>query len=107
MNEFSRLFEKVEDGGQVRLERKVYDVRQDDSYYLTGYYCSNTTSMEENPLGERFVAMFLKDKKNIVIDGNGATLLVHGKMTPFLFDGCENITLKNLIIETVQPNMHK
>ena len=45
------------------------------------------------------------EKKNITIDGNGSTVLVHGKMTPILLDRCENITIKNLIIDYACPTM--
>lgn len=106
MNELSTLFLTVKDGDTVILEKnKIYDVRQDDSFELEGYYCSNTAKINENPNGLRYSAIYLKDKKNIVIDGNGATVLVHGKMTPLLFDRCENITVKNLAVDYARPTM--
>ena len=101
MNELCRIFLNIKDGETVVLEKnKTYHVRQDDSVELKGYYCSNTAKKHENPDGMRKTAIYLKNKKNIVIDGNGAKVIVHGKMTPMLFDGCENITKspKNLII---------
>ncbi|MBQ7120909.1 MAG: right-handed parallel beta-helix repeat-containing protein [Clostridia bacterium] len=105
MNGLSTIFLNIKDGDTVTLENKTYDVRQDDSFEFEGYYCSNTAKLHENPRGLRRAAIFLKDKKNIVIDGNGATVLVHGKMTPLLFDGCENITVKNLVIDYARPTM--
>ncbi len=106
MNELCNIFVNIRDGETVTLEEnKVYDVRQDDSFSLTGYFCTNTAKKHENPDGTRFVAVYLKDKKNITIDGNGATILVHGKMTPFLFDRCENITVKNLCVDYACPTM--
>lgn len=106
MNELSTIFSNVKDNETVVLEQnKVYDVRQDDSFLLTGYYCSNTAKKDENPNGNRYTAIYLKEKKNITIDGNGATVLVHGKMTPILLDYCENITIKNLIIDYACPTM--
>ncbi len=106
MNEFSRIFEKVKSGDSVTLEKnRIYDVRQDDSFEIEGYYCSNTAKRDENPNGLRRVAIYLKNKKDIVIDGNGATLLVHGKMTPILLDRCENITVKNLTVDYACPTM--
>ena len=106
MNELSSIFHTVQSGEMVVLEsNKTYHVRQDDSFELRGYYCSNTAKKHENPDGLRRTAIYLKDKKNIEIDGNGATLLVHGKMTPLLFDGCENITLKNLTVDYACPTM--
>lgn len=106
MNELSKLFLDIRDGETIMLEKgRVYDVRQDDSFELTGYYCSNTAKKHENPDGIRKTAVFLKEKKNITIDGNGATLLVHGKMTPMLFDRCENVTVRNLTVDYACPTM--
>lgn len=106
MNELSEIFLKVNDNETVVLEKnKIYDVRQDDSFLLAGYYCSNTAKKHENPDGTRYTAIYLKNKKNIVIDGNDACVLVHGKMTPMLFDHCENIIVKNLTIDYACPTM--
>ena len=106
MNKLSSLFLSVADGETITLEKeKIYHVRQDDSFSLSGYFCSNTEKQHENPYGTRYTAVFLENKKNIIIDGNGASLIVHGKMTPFLFDRCENITLKNLTVDYYCPTM--
>ncbi len=106
MNNLSKMFLNIADGDTVVLEKgAVYDVRQDDSVTLENYFCTNTASRLENPKGLRHVAIYLKEKRNITIDGNGATLLIHGKMTPMLFDRCENITVKNLTIDYACPTM--
>ncbi len=106
MNELSKLFLNLKDGETVVLEKnKIYHVRQDDSFEVNGYFCTNTAKKHENPDGLRYSAVFLKNLKNIVIDGNGAQLTVHGKMTPMLFDGCENITVKNLAVDYACPTM--
>ena len=106
MNELSSLFVNIKDGKTVTLQKdKIYHVRQDDSFEHTGYFCSNTAKRHENPKGLRRSAVYLDKKKNITIDGNGATILIHGKMTPLLFNECENITVKNLIIDYACPTM--
>lgn len=106
MNDLYNIFERIKDGETVILEKnRVYDVRPEDSFSLTGYFCTNTAKRHENPDGSRSVAIYLKDRKNITIDGNGATVLVHGKMTPFLFDRCENITVRNLAVDYACPTM--
>lgn len=106
MNSLSELFLDIKDGEYITLDKDcVYDVRQDDSFEITGYFCSNTAKQDENPDGRRFSAIYIKDKKNIVIDGNGATILVHGKMTPILLADCENITVKNLTVDYAVPTM--
>ncbi len=106
MNELSNIFKSIKNNEEVKLKDGViYDVRQDDSFSLTGYFCTNTARKSENRNGQRNVAIYLKNKKNIVIDGNGATIMIHGKMTPFLFDNCENITVKNLEVDYYCPTM--
>ena len=67
MNELSSMFLNINDGDTVVLEKnRVYHVRQDDSFEYEGYFCSNTAQKHENPNGLRRVALFLKNKKNIV-----------------------------------------
>ena len=106
MNELSKIFLNISDNQTVILEEnKIYHVYQDDSFESEGYYCSNTAKKDENPTGLRFSTIYLKDKKDIIIDGNGAKILVHGKMTPILLDRCENITIKNLEIDYARPTM--
>ena len=106
MNELSSIFKSIKNNEAVKLkEGFIYDVKQDDSFSLTGYFCTNTARKIENRNGQRNVAVYLNNKKNIVIDGNGATIMIHGKMTPFLFDSCENITVKNLVVDYYCPTM--
>ncbi len=106
MNELSLLFLSVSDGDTIILDKnKIYDVRPEDSFIKTGYFCSNSAKQEENPDGTRYSAIVLENKRNITIDGNGATLLIHGKMTPLLFYGCENVTVRDLTIDYAVPTM--
>ena len=106
LNELCKIFLDIKDGEILTLEKdKVYHVRQEDSFEFDGYYCTNTAKIHENPNGFRRTALYLKDKKDIIIDGNGASVIVHGKMTPFLFDKCENITVKNLTVDYACPTM--
>lgn len=108
MNELIEKFLTAKDGETVTLERgKTYDVYDDDCLLVKGLYCSNTATKEENPEGIRRTAMYLDGKKNIVVDGNGATVLIHGVMTPFVFTRCENITVKNLTVDYARPTMNE
>ena len=47
--------------------------------------------------------MLIKDKKNVVLDFCGATLVMHGKIQPFLIDSSENITIKNCKVTYDRP----
>lgn len=62
------------------------------------YYESNTT--DENP---RKCAFLFENIKNLVIDGNGSTLIFHEQMQPFTFENCENVVLKEVNIDWDQP----
>lgn len=106
MNELSKIFLDIQDGDNVVLEKnKIYHVCQDDSFELSGFFCSNTAKKHENPNGLRRTAIYLDNKHEITIDGNGATILIHGKMTPFLFDKCQNIIVRNLTVDYACPTM--
>lgn len=106
MNVLSEIFKNTANGTIINLEaNRIYDVTEDDSFSLIDYFCSNSAKLHENPTGLRKTAVYLKGKKDIIINGNGATILVHGKMTPILLDRCENITIKNLIIDYAVPTM--
>lgn len=106
MNILSKIFSSITNGSTVNLDKnRIYHVTEDDSFVLNGYFCSNSAKIHENPTGLRKTAVYLKDKKDITINGNGATILVHGKMTPILLDRCENITINDLIIDYAVPTM--
>ena len=96
----------LKNGDRLLLKKNFqYDIRQEACMHLFGFHASNTATRQENPKGERVVAICLQNKKRVVIDGNGATLQIHGIITPFLFDHCENVTLKNLTVDYTRPTM--
>lgn len=45
------------------------------------------------------IAFSLKNKKHVVIDGQGSTFIFHGRMIPFNLEHCKDITIKNLTID--------
>lgn len=69
------------------------------------YYISNTTSVEENPDPTKHIGLWLRDMRNVTIDGCGARLVTHGEMTTFVIDGCENITLRNFTVMAADPSV--
>lgn len=69
------------------------------------YHISNTTSVQENPNPIKHIGILLKNMNNVVIDGQGATLLTHGEMTPWVIDRCNGVTMKNLIIDSADPSV--
>lgn len=69
------------------------------------YYITNTVSQKEMAIPERKIALHIKNTSNLTIDGNGSTLILHGRMTACIIDLCKNITLKNLIIDADRPTI--
>lgn len=51
----------------------------------------------------KYYAFYLENKKDIVIDGDGAELVFLGDVAPFGFDNCENITVKNFTVDYEIP----
>jgi hypothetical protein len=51
----------------------------------------------------RTLMISVSDKKNLIIDGDGSKLIFYGHCTPFHFENCENVTLKNFVIDWEQP----
>lgn len=77
---------------------------QNDTYYLADrarydVYLSDTLDGPSiHSVGDR-VAFLVRDRKNVTLDFSGATLFLHGKIQPFFFENCENITVKNVIAQ--------
>lgn len=61
------------------------------------YYISN------NDYGLKSIAFLLENKNKITIDGEGAKLIFHGKISPFVIDNSENIIIKNLTVDYYEP----
>ena len=49
------------------------------------------------------VAFFMKDLENVTLDFGGATIVLHGKITPYIIDNCKNIKLKNFKLDYDRP----
>lgn len=71
----------------------------------TYYYISNTSSEEEFPVKKQRVGLYLKDLKNVTLEGNGSVFIFHGKMITWVIDGSENIRFQNLSINYERPGM--
>ncbi|SFS54185.1 right-handed parallel beta-helix repeat-containing protein [Paenibacillus sp. BC26] len=69
------------------------------------YYVTNTASESENPDVSKTIGLLLKGMKDITLDGNGSLFVFHGKMTPLVIDGCENIQIRDLSIDFERATM--
>lgn len=84
-------------GSVVSFEKNAYFIEKKDAKRCT-YSFSNTTNTDS-----QYAAFIIKDKKDVVIDGNGADFIFRGHLTPFVIESSENITVKNLTIDFDPP----
>lgn len=105
MNELCEILENS-DGKTIVLQKdKIYRVCEEDCFHFFRLYCSNTAFKSESPDGERYAAFYLKDDKNITIEGNNAIIEIHGIITPLVFSRIKGLTVKNLRIDYARPTM--
>ena len=84
------------DGDTLCLDGGVYHLRPEGAF-CKEYYISN------NDCGIKPIAIPLIGKKNVTVDGCGAELIFHGKMSPIVIDNSENVTVKGLSIDYNSP----
>jgi hypothetical protein len=85
----------------IKLATGRYDFYP-DSAYLATYYLSNTYNVNPRQLG-----ILVKNKRHILIDGQGSAFIFHGYMQPTTSDNSENITLQNICIDWDKPFLPK
>ena len=91
-----QIVQRLQDGDILYLDGRELHFYPKDGYQKE-YWISN------NDAGVKTIAFPVIERKNITIDGQGARLIFHGKVLPFVIDGCENITIKNLSIDYADP----
>lgn len=69
------------------------------------YHISNTTSVDENADPVKHVGILMKGASNLTIDGEGARLVTHGEMTPWVIDQSDNVTLKGFTVVAADPSV--
>lgn len=110
---FRNLFNTISEAGAKKTlllphGNYVFQSKNAESRRL---YISNTIAKDEYLDGEepnmRKIALDMRNVSDLEIDGNGSRFIIDGEMTNFVIEGCKNITVKNLTIDTVSPNVHK
>ncbi len=81
-----------------------YDFFQDQAVKAP-YYISNTASEEEQPDVTKSIGLFLHGLKQVTVEGNGSLFVFHGKITMFVLDACENITIRNVDVDYASPTI--
>ena len=64
---------------------------------------TETCFESNNDGGEKQVLFPLYNRKNITIDGKGGNWTLHGRLSPFVIDGCENVTVQGITVDVQRP----
>lgn len=86
----------------LKLSPGRYDFWPDDAVRRE-IYISNTSTEEECPSKVKTLGILLEDQNDLVIDGCGADLIFHGKMTMLSIIHSRNITIENLDMDCLRP----
>lgn len=97
INECKRTGAKV-----LSFENARYDIWPEGATRKE-YFISNTSTEEECPSKVKTVGLMFDGLKNLTINGNGATLIFHGKMTTIALEHCENLKLQNIHVDFERP----
>lgn len=108
-NMFCALKENVA-SKTVTLQKGVYYFSSENAVTRRLNITNTIAENEYKNSEEKYVhkvALNLENLKDLEIDGKGSTFLLDGRLTNIVIDSCENITIKNINIETYKPNVHK
>lgn len=67
------------------------------------YFITNTSTEQECPSKVKTIGLFLEGVEGLTLEGNGATLMFHGKMTMLALAHCRQVKLCNLHIDAERP----
>lgn len=87
------------DGDTVLFEKNSYNFFKDYSVHKT-IHMTNTDSFKAK---DKYFAIIIENKENIIIDGGGSELVIHGDMCALALISCKNITLKNFTVRYNAP----
>ena len=84
------------EGGRLVIEPGEYDFYPETACERF-YYVSN------NDKSSKRIGMPFAGLHHVTVEGNGALFRFHGKMTPAVLDGCEDVCLQNLTVDFDRP----
>ena len=91
------------DAAEIVLKKQVYHIYP-QNLDKREIFVSNTNSEDEGNITRSF-GMLLEGKKNICVRGNGATVLMHGKLTQIGIIKSKYIVFENVTLNTCHPTV--
>lgn len=89
-------------GSVLLFEKGRYDIWPEGAVRKE-IYISNTSSETECPSKEKTIGLHLYGLNDVKVEGTGATLMMHGKITPIAIDNSCGVTLSNLTVDFERP----
>lgn len=106
-NQTSRMQTVLDDCRKLQAKVLVFEKGRYDFWpegaIRRNLFITNTSTEKECPSKIKTLGILLENQKNLTIDGQGSTLMFHGKMTMLSMIHCEDITLKDLHIDCERP----
>lgn len=66
-------------------------------------YVSNTSSEIECPSKVKTIGLHFNHLEGLTVEGSGATLMMHGKITPIAIDSCSGVIMRNISVDFERP----
>lgn len=86
----------------LSFEKGRYDIWPEGAIRKE-YFITNTSTEQECPSKVKTIGLLFEDMKDLIIEGKGATLMFHGKMTTIALEHCKNLTFQNLQVDFERP----
>ncbi len=106
-NQTGRMQSVIEDCKKFKtkvlvLEKGRYDFWPEGAVRKE-YFITNTSTEQECPSKMKTIGLFLENVEGLTVEGNGATLMFHGKMTMLAMAHCREVKLRNLHLDAERP----
>lgn len=86
----------------IVFDKGRYDFWPEDAIRKE-YFITNTSTEQECPSKEKTIGLLFEGMKGVTVEGNGAALVFHGKMTTVALEHCQRMKLKNFSIDFQRP----
>lgn len=110
LNEFLSKLKNSDDSTEIVFDKANYRLNSEYAVRMK-LFITNTIGKNEWRRGEERhankIGILLDCIDNLTLDFGGSTITVDGKITNIAILNCKNITIKNVRIRTVNPDMHE
>ena len=89
----------IENGDTLVFPTGEYHFYKDFSIHKV----CHMTNTDSSKSPDKYFAIEIDDKKDIIIDGCNSTFVIHGDMCAFAMFNCDNIKLKNFTVRYNSP----